>query len=339
MLDGGSLLYRIPWKKEDTYEEICDHYISHVQKHYKNSIVVFDGYAQGPSTKDVTHQRRTKGTVGPRVSFSPSMPLVSKKEQFLANAENKQCFINLLMEKMNENGVKTLSADGDADILIAKTAVKCSTSACTHLIGEDTDLLALVCFYCSDDCKGLVYRSERKCGEKEVKKRVWDIVCLRQQLGKELCGLLSVIHAIAGCDTTSRIFGIGKGAPVKKFQNHDGFKSQMQKLTQRGLGVGDVENAGERALVLLCGGKLEESLDELRARKFSEKVATSARSVQVQTLPPTPNAARYHSQRAYYQAQVWMGEENLNRKDGAGTCQMVACCQGRWTCFLHRNIS
>ena len=92
MLDGGSLLYRIPWKKEDTYEEICDHYISHVQKHYKNSIVVFDGYAQGPSTKDVTHQRRTKGTVGPRVSFSPSMPLVSKKEQFLANAENKQCF-------------------------------------------------------------------------------------------------------------------------------------------------------------------------------------------------------------------------------------------------------
>ena len=89
----------------------------------------------------------------------------------------------------------------------------------------------------------------------------------------------------------------------------------MQKLTQRGLGVGDVENAGERALVLLCGGKLEESLDELRARKFSEKVATSARSVQVQTLPPTSNAARYHSQRAYYQAQVWMGEEDLNRKD------------------------
>ena len=296
VLDGGSLLYRIPWKKDDTYEEICDHYITHVQKHYKNAIVVFDGYAHGPSTKDVTHQRRTKGAVGPRVSFSPQMPLTTKKEHFLANAENKQCFIHLLMEKMGENGIKTLSADGDADVLIVKTAVRCSTSACTQLIGEDTDLLALLCFYCGDDCKGLVFRSERKCGEKEVKRRVWDIVCLKKQLGKELCSLLPVIHAIAGCDTTSRIFGIGKGAPVKKSQNHHEFKSQILKLAQEGLGVEDVDKAGESALVFLCGGKMEESLDDLRARKFSEKVATSARSVQVQTLPPTSNAARYHSE-------------------------------------------
>ncbi|KAG1681838.1 Galactosylceramide sulfotransferase [Nymphon striatum] len=64
-------------------------------------------------------------------------------------------------------------------------------------------------------------KSKRKYGEKKVKKRVWDIVNLRQQLGKELCCLLPVIHAIEGCDTTSRIFGRGKGAPVKKFKNHD----------------------------------------------------------------------------------------------------------------------
>lgn len=109
------------------------------------------------------------------------------------------------------------------DVLIAKTAVKCSTSACTHLIGEDTDLLVLLCFYCSDDSKGLVFRSERKSGEKEVKRRVWDIVYLRKQLGRELCSVLPVIHAIGGCDTTSRLFGIGKGMPVKKYQNHREF--------------------------------------------------------------------------------------------------------------------
>ena len=141
----------------------------------------------------------------------------------------------LLMEKVDENGIKTLSAEGDADVLIAKTAVKCSTSACTHLIGEDTDLLVLLCFYCSDDTKGLVFRSERKYGEKEVKRRVWDIVCLREQLGKELlCSVLPVIHAIGGCDTTSTLFGIGKGAPMKKFQNHYEFKSHILKLGQKG---------------------------------------------------------------------------------------------------------
>lgn len=315
VLDGGSLLYRIPWKKDSTYEDICDHYVNHVKQHYKNATVVFDGYAHGCSTKDVTHQRRTKGNVGLRVSFSPKMPLTMKKEHFLANAQNKQSFIHLLMEKMDENGIKTLCAEGDADVLIAKTAVKCSTSACTHLIGEDTDLLVLLCFYCSDDTKGLVFRSERKYGEKEVKRRVWDIVCLREQLGKELCSVLPVIHAIGGCDTTSRLFGIGKGAPMKKFQNHHEFKSHILKLAQKGLEVYDIEKAGECALIFLCGGNKEESLDDLRARKFSEKVATSARSVQVQALPPTSNAARYHSQRVYYQAQVWMGEEKLDPTD------------------------
>merc|ERR1712035_252132 len=69
VLDGGSLLYRTPWKKDSNYEDICDHYVNHVKQHYKNATVVFDGCARGCSTKDVTHQRRTKGNVGLRGSF------------------------------------------------------------------------------------------------------------------------------------------------------------------------------------------------------------------------------------------------------------------------------
>ncbi len=101
VLDGGSLIHKLPWKKDDTYGSICDMYIKYVQKRYPNAIVVFDGYSQGPSTKDTTHLRRAKGFIGPRVSFVESMPLKSKKEHFLANSENKQQFIDLLKQKMH----------------------------------------------------------------------------------------------------------------------------------------------------------------------------------------------------------------------------------------------
>ena len=306
VVDGGSLIHRLPWKKEDTYENICDMYIKYVDKHYPNAIVVFDGYIQGPSTKDMTHIRRAKGTVGPRVSFVATMPFKSKKEHFLTNSGNKQQFIDLLKEKMDEHGIKTLSADGDADVLIAETGVHYSSFGTTHVIGEDTDVLVLLCHFGNNNSKGLIFRSDRI----SSKSRVWDIDVLRCTLGKELCHMMPVIHAICGCDTTSRLFGIGKGLALKKVQKELYFKTQIEILSKDTLNMVEVENAGERALACLYGGKRNETLDELRLRKFTEKVATSASSVQVQTLPPTSDAAKYHSRRVYYQAQVWMGSDH-----------------------------
>ena len=37
-------------------------------------------------------------------------------------------------------------------------------------------------------------------------------------LGADTCHLLALVHAIAGCDTTLRMFGIGKGVPLKQLQ-------------------------------------------------------------------------------------------------------------------------
>lgn len=271
---------------------------------------MFDGYTQGPSTKDMKHLKRAEGKAGPRVLFAPSMPLKSKKEQFLANIENKQQFINLLSEKMNEKGIRTVSAEGDADVLIAETGVKCSAEGLTYVIGEDTDVLVLLCHYSKDDSKGLLFRSDRKTS------KICDISLVRQTLGTELCRMLPVIHSIGGCDTTSRLFGIGKGSALKKTQTVMSFKEQIGILCESELNTVEVQNAGEKVLVSLYGGKRTETLNELRARKFSEKVASSANSVEVKTLPPTSDAAKYHSCRSYYQAQVWMGSRrDLNPVD------------------------
>ena len=54
VLDGGTLLQRIPWKKGDTSEDIASMYIKYVSKNFLNPMAVFDGYKSGPTTKDMT---------------------------------------------------------------------------------------------------------------------------------------------------------------------------------------------------------------------------------------------------------------------------------------------
>ena len=69
VLDGGSLLHRIPWTQGITYREICTVYTEYVTKKYGEAIVVFNGYGES-STKDMVHQRRAKGQAGVNVTLT-----------------------------------------------------------------------------------------------------------------------------------------------------------------------------------------------------------------------------------------------------------------------------
>ncbi|KAH3695932.1 hypothetical protein DPMN_083391 [Dreissena polymorpha] len=60
VLDGGSLLHRLPWKKGDTYNAIAESYAYFTVRHYGQATVSFDGYEDGPSIKDNTHQDEEK---------------------------------------------------------------------------------------------------------------------------------------------------------------------------------------------------------------------------------------------------------------------------------------
>ena len=98
VLDGGSLLHRLrgPWRKGSSFGEIVQAYVQFVDEHYPNSVVVFDGYNSGPSTKDLTHLSRSKGLIGKTVHLKPDMKLQTTKEQFLVNVKNKELFIKAL---------------------------------------------------------------------------------------------------------------------------------------------------------------------------------------------------------------------------------------------------
>ena len=110
VLDGGSLLQRLPWQKEVTFDDLCQSYVDYVRRKYGTPTIVFDGYDTGPSTKDMTHLRRTRCAVSAKVNFSGGMPLKSTKEHFLSNNVNKQKFIIMLGEKLEDAGCKTIHA-------------------------------------------------------------------------------------------------------------------------------------------------------------------------------------------------------------------------------------
>ena len=70
VLDGGSLLHRIPWKHGQSYGKIAQSYADFTIQHYGSATtIVFDGYGDGPSIKDNTHQRRGNN-IHPIVNFT-----------------------------------------------------------------------------------------------------------------------------------------------------------------------------------------------------------------------------------------------------------------------------
>lgn len=143
------------------------------------------------------------------------MILQTKKEEFLSNKENKQRFIALLSQKLEQSGCEVHQARADADLLIVQTAVATAASRVTVLVGDDTDLLVLLIHHAHDVNFEVFFRPEPK---RHVKKapRCWNISSLREMIGEAISKNILFLHAILGCDTTSAIFGMGKKAAIAR---------------------------------------------------------------------------------------------------------------------------
>jgi hypothetical protein len=322
VLDGGYLLHRIPWPKGATYEGVCKVYCDYVWQKYGSAVIVFDGYEDGPSPKDCTHDRR--GYVGPTVKFESNMIIQSKKKDFLANKMNKQRFINMLSDRLETKGCETKHAASDADLLIVQTAVASAARMPTVLIGEDTDLLVLLCYHASSEGFDIFFKCEPKQNAKKTP-RVWNIKMTKAILGLAVCKQILFVHAILGCDTTSRLYGIGKGVALKKLFVNNHFLKQSEVFSNVGSTKQEIATAGEEALLCLYNAKPGEKLDFLRYKCFCEKVAASTKYVEPKSLPPTSAAAQQHSYRVYSQVQEWKGTdthlnpENWGWKVNGGT--------------------
>ena len=134
-----------------TYDALCSLYVQYVDRKYGKATVVFDGCHYGPSTiKDSTHERRA-GVYGLTVTFESDMVAKVKKDEFFVNKVNKQRFTNHLGDRLQRSGCTVIHHTGDADLLIVQTAVQSARSVLTVLVGDDTDLLVLLCYHAEMD--------------------------------------------------------------------------------------------------------------------------------------------------------------------------------------------
>ena len=78
VIDAGSLIQRIPWKKGTTFDEIVEVYIKHTENMYGKVSLILDGYEEA-STKDTTHIRRSGGRQTTEVNISGEKSYKAKR--------------------------------------------------------------------------------------------------------------------------------------------------------------------------------------------------------------------------------------------------------------------
>ena len=239
------------------------------------------------------------GVYGPTVTFEKDVVAKLKKDKFLANKANKQRFINHIGDRLQRSGCTVIHATGNADLLIVQTAIQSARSVPTVLVGDDTDLLVLLCYHTEMDVHDLFSKPEPK--QMSKKRRFWDIKKTKSSLGLSACTNILFVHAFLGCDTTSRLHGIGKGVALKKLATDLLFYEQAEAFNRPAATKEEIVLAGEKALLCLYNSKSPtENLNSLWYTRFCQKVATRTTFVQPESLPPMSAAAAYHSQRVYF---------------------------------------
>ena len=143
----------------------------------------------------------------------------------------------------------------------------------TTVVGEDTDLSVLLCLHADVKSQPLFFKSEKKQTAKKNHK-VCHINRLKGVMGPELCLLLPFVHSVSGSDTTSRLYGVEKGASLSMLRSDSAFKEAAYFFIRQS-SMEEIVAAGEKALCCLYGGQPNEGLDVLCYRRFCEKVAAS----------------------------------------------------------------
>ncbi|GBM07392.1 hypothetical protein AVEN_26472-1 [Araneus ventricosus] len=96
VLDGGSLIHRVVWPKQEPFGDVYTTYMSYIKRHYGDEVTaVFDGYTESSvNTKVIEHQRRRVKRTSREIIFNESTVLLDPQRQFLSNLANKERFIS-----------------------------------------------------------------------------------------------------------------------------------------------------------------------------------------------------------------------------------------------------
>ena len=110
------------------------------------------------------------------------------------------------------------------------------------------------------------------------------------------------LHAITGCDTISKLYGIGKTSALAILKRGN-FPPPLGELS---VPHDDLVKKGT-SFIGVCYGNPSSltSMSDHRFRKWKSMTKGNCKSFKLETLPPTTAAFMLHIRRAHYQAAVW----------------------------------
>nr|XP_018912013.1 PREDICTED: uncharacterized protein LOC109040498 [Bemisia tabaci] len=303
VIDGGFLLHRAIWPKNETFLGICGNYVRFVQKNYSNkSTIVFDGYPENIgacSTKVAERARRERKKSSVEFIFDEDMTPTVSQASFLSNSKNKERLIQMLKSKFENSGMNVRQATEDADLLIVQTAIeKAPDYPFVIIVGEDVDLLILMTALCKSNNVFLM-----KPGKGKRPQMMYSLDSLND---KSITESILFLHAFSGCDTTSAIFGHGKSKFVQTFQTYPNLQASTRIFYDLNAAPTAIADAGNNFLIRVYGCRDENvTLNSFRHQFFVRTAYRSSHNIAA--LPPTEDAARQHSFRTYLQIQRWLG--------------------------------
>lgn len=303
-------MHRVVWYQNESFDSICAKYVGYVQRYYgSNAVVVFDGYNNSTnSVKAMEQRRRAAKCSSVDTYFDETMNVTVSQEKFLSNSNNKSRLISMLSVKFEANNFVVKQAQDDADVLIIETALECSRTNRTVVVGEDVDLLVILV--------GRAPINEEifflKPGKGKVQRKLYSSRSFNKY--EDIRDNLLFLHAFTGCDTTSALFHKGKTAALKLFTKRQDLRAAAQIFNHSDASRESVSSDGIRIFLAVYGAPVnQDDLGEYRYQCFMKAVGRN-KSVQLSMLPPTVDAAKEHLYRVYYQVQKWLGNE-LNPQD------------------------
>ncbi len=303
------MLYKFPWPKVGTFDNLCLLFVQHIQEHRGTAVkvcVVFDTYRTS-TTKDQEQKRRSgKQRMHADVIVEKTTPVPSDRAAFLSNKKNKQAFIELFDQFLQDNNMECEHAgdEGDADVVIVRKALEMAAIYDKVLvIADDTDIFVLLVQHAS--------------GNHDIcMKRINDTLSIetaRKCLGNEMCHILLFIHAMSGCDTTSAFYRIGKVKLFNMMQDSKMLRSYAMIFGIEETSKNDLAIAGELVIAQMYMKDTTKGVNALRYQLF-----TSPRYVPPERMPPTSRACYYHSLRVQLQVCTWRKLQTTLAKEEYG---------------------
>ena len=142
VVDGGLLLYSVPWNKGFTNDQITDNYVNYIRNIGTNMHITFDGtYKVTQKTTPMKEEVRLSPLES---NFHEIWYSTVQGKYFLSNPENKQRFINMLGGVLTLSGFEMKYCINDPDTTIVEKSLDILNWNNVVLIADHADIFVLL---------------------------------------------------------------------------------------------------------------------------------------------------------------------------------------------------